>query len=60
MIDDETCYWTYAEFDDYYDSTCGHAFSFNYDRKDDPEFQYCPYCGHEILWIEPDGETEKD
>ena len=38
------CIWTWDETHGYYDTSCDHAFTFSYSKKE-AEFIYCPYCG---------------
>lgn len=54
----QNCQWIYQQDDCYYETGCEHAFQFNYERKEDSEFKYCPYCGFGITWRE-DGDCDK-
>ena len=41
------CVWIPDDLHDYYETSCDHAFSFEYGKRE-KEFKYCPYCGKEI------------
>lgn len=41
------CEWT-DDDDDFYETTCGHAFTFTEGTPADNQFVYCPYCGCKI------------
>ena len=58
----ETCEWTYDEFHDKWDTTCGCAHEFNMGAPGDNHYAFCPFCGKEIVEVnavpDPDAEPE--
>jgi PHP family Zn ribbon phosphoesterase len=42
------CEWTFDLVDDFYQTTCGNAFTFTEGDPEDNYFIYCPYCGFKI------------
>lgn len=51
-MSDEKCVWTIRSFrfigDDFWDTSCGEAFTFAEGDPKDNRFNYCPYCGKRI------------
>ena len=48
MKSKEKCYWT-EDSDGNWETSCGNMFNFIDGNPEDNEFQYCPYCGKEII-----------
>jgi hypothetical protein len=49
LIDPQPCTWT--EDCDYWEATCGGAFTFNDGGPTDNGFKFCPYCGKPLVAV---------
>jgi len=52
----EPCVWTWDETHCYYETGCGNAFTFTYNKRE-KEFVSCPYCGQPIKESEATDES---
>jgi hypothetical protein len=43
----DTCEWK-EDPDGFWDTSCGHAYSFEAGNPCEDSFDYCPYCGKKI------------
>lgn len=42
------CRWKFDIYHDYYETGCGHTFTFIDGSSQENGFKYCPYCGGKI------------
>lgn len=59
-----TCTWRHDcdNWGDYWETSCGNAYCFEYDLTEQPEtngYTFCPNCGQRIH-LEPEKEEEED
>lgn len=56
-----TCVWRLSSYDgvgDMYTTSCGTDHLMAYDDRPDENFNYCPYCGHQLEQEEPEADDD--
>ena len=51
---EEACVWTYDDYEDSWQTTCGNAFTLNDGKPSDNEMRFCGYCGHPLQEVIPE------
>jgi len=51
---EEACVWTYDDYEDSWQTTCGNAFTLNDGKPSDNEMRFCGYCGHPLQEVVPE------
>lgn len=49
FVGESPCMWTYDDRMDAWNTECGNAFQIMNDTPKENEFEYCPYCGGNLI-----------